>query len=73
MSSRDGETPRHRSGKDTKKWCRGKVGIEHKLEVFTINNGIGMWLEKSRELACVVCGKVLDRYYGFGVKPNWYK
>lgn len=23
------ETPRHRSKKDTKRWCRGKVGREH--------------------------------------------
>lgn len=24
--------PRHRSRKDTKRWCRGKVGVEHRYE-----------------------------------------
>lgn len=24
------ERPKHKSKKDTKKWCRGKVGVEHK-------------------------------------------
>ena len=27
------EVPRHRSRKDTRRWCRGKVGVEHQTEV----------------------------------------
>ncbi len=27
------ETPQHRSRKNTRRWCRGKAGVEHQLAV----------------------------------------
>jgi hypothetical protein len=44
--------PRHRSRKDTKRWCRGKVGVEHGSEVVK---------ERFRTITrCPECHKHLD-------------
>lgn len=43
--------------KDTKKWCRGKVGVEHEPKCMQ-----GRFPEY-RILACVKCGKELDHYW----------
>jgi hypothetical protein len=71
--------------KNTKKWCRGKVGIEHKpvcrdysevkrtgLEMF----GRKVNLYKGwKLLVCAACGKELATYYPFGSDkrnpPEW--
>ena len=49
-----------KSKKDTKRWCKGKVGREHKFETFPFP--IGMKLSPNREFnwlidVCAVCGK----------------
>lgn len=44
--------------KDTRKWCRGKVGREHKLAC-TDHNSIKGW----KILACTECGKHIDYYW----------
>ena len=50
--------------KDTKKWCRGRVGREHKLACIG-HNRIKDW----KILACTECGKHMDHYW-----PNpWRK
>lgn len=58
------------SKKDTKKWCRGKVGTEHKPVATTYNElkrttyGTG-W----QVLVCSACGKELDNYW----PSPWFK
>lgn len=47
------EVPRHRNGKDTRRWCRGKVGVEHKVQAAEIHS----WLTVHR---CTVCGKHVE-------------
>lgn len=70
--------------KDTKKWCRGKVGVEHKPKCVdyreTKNNyaGMGPGFSKGwKLLVCEACGKELDHYYPFGKAkknpPDWVK
>ena len=70
--------------KDTKKWCKGKVGREHTLKVLD-GKDKGSYvqreggskkfviMEKWRYLICTTCGKELDVYYGHGEKPDWLK
>ena len=55
------EVPRHRSSKDTRKWCRGKTGIEHRVEVsYDRPWGVVHF--------CSVCGKHIE----FGKQqPYW--
>lgn len=60
------ETPaRHRSRKDTKNWCKGKIGREHLPEWIvkywrhTFTRGRSITWGKRRELTCMVCGKVI--------------
>jgi hypothetical protein len=52
--------------KKTKRWCRGKVGVEHKLVVSNYADlGKLSWLSQAREwlvLYCSTCGKELDSY-----------
>lgn len=40
--------------KDTKLWCKGKVGTEHQLKIFVKNDVI-----KTQQLACSACGKCI--------------
>jgi hypothetical protein len=61
------------SGRNTKRWCKGKIGIEHKPECRE-HNGIA----KRKVLACSVCGKHLDYWFpywdgldGRRAKPSW--
>ena len=70
--------------KDTRRWCRGKEGVEHKTECrdydavkgdlivgTTVIGGRKGW----KILVCTVCGKELKRYYPFGKEkknpPDW--
>lgn len=60
--------------KDTKKWCGGKVGREHKLKCLAKGwRGVRVvWYA----LACTECGKELKVWYpGFknDHKPEWVK
>lgn len=71
------ETPGPGKGsrKDTKRWCKGKVGREH---VGVCMNRYEKYLIEWRELVCKNCGRRLDTYYGGlfigqgGPKPDWY-
>lgn len=67
--------------KNTKKWCKGKVGREHKAICMTYAEAklpqeernlkrkgvgvVGKHLSHYRYLVCTVCGKELAIYYGF--------
>lgn len=61
--------------KDTKRWCRGKVGVEHRPECRRYNEtkrqdlpGLNSW----RVLVCSECGKELATWYGTKKnKPEW--
>ena len=71
--------------KNTKRWCRGKVGIEHQLEcrnyastkhnqsVATKQLAIGIRASNNwRILVCKICGKELETWYGKQRnKPDW--
>lgn len=63
--------------KDTKRWCRGKPGVEHrpvcrdyseaKLTRFVAHDGHEVKLHKGwKLLVCTECGKELERYYPWG-------
>lgn len=67
----DDEIPKYRSKKNTKKWCKGKVGVEHKTkwvkgsELKNTNNRLKDILIRKPSvnrfvLICEVCGKELD-------------
>lgn len=71
-----------RAKKDTRRWCRGKEGVEHKLVTmkfdlvakFGVKGGIFKdWLLRF----CTVCGKEVAHYYHFGKQkkdpPEWVK
>jgi hypothetical protein len=61
--------PAHRSTKDKRRWCRGKVGIPHKLVVSVELRKYG-FPRLSRH--CSECGKEFDSYGGyFGKPPEW--
>lgn len=62
-----------RGSRDTKRWCRGKPGVEHKPIVATRSElGKASW-DADRPLRrqslvryCADCGKELDSFYQFG-------
>ena len=61
----DDETPKHRSKKNTNRWCKGKVGREH-IPVWIKNNKYEFvkdaeWLD----YACQECKKVIDSWYSW--------
>lgn len=43
-----------RSRKNTKRWCKGKVGVEHEWEHITPKNDISPWRKMD---VCKNCGK----------------
>ncbi len=67
------EVPKHRNKKDTKKWCMGKLGVEHVPVVFK-TKGIHSY---RTDLCCKECGKVLEVFVdwpvGYFKKPDWLK
>lgn len=58
----DDEIPKHRSKKNTKKWCKGKVG---KLHQFMWKNDKDFYSIKLLQYSCVNCGKVETTFYNF--------
>ena len=75
---RDYDTTRNWSKKDTKRWCRGKVGVEHQPECYRYSDlrpslPVRSSQERWRILACKVCGKHLAHFYPFMEKqpPAW--
>lgn len=69
-----------RSNKDTKRWCRGKVGREHKPECVDYNkwkNQASNFATGWKVLLCSECGKELDYYWPApwgktkSIPPDW--
>lgn len=74
------EVPPVRSTKNTRKFCRGKPGVEHKLVVRnrgSIGKGIGVESYDKRWLVrhCSACGKEVDHWFPMGIlrrePPAW--
>ncbi len=62
---REVSSPRPVHPKNTRKWCRGKVGIEHMPKCFAYGHGRGAALgifADWRTLVCTTCGKRLDSW-----------
>jgi hypothetical protein len=58
------------ASKDTKRWCRGKVGREHQPKCFVRESSGGEW----RDLRCASCGKILDTWWPPSlVAPFWQR
>lgn len=63
------EIPRHKGKKkNTKKWCKGKIGVRHKFsreqKSFKFASISWSWIEKT----CTVCGKVTNVYNKKGLR-----
>lgn len=66
--------------KDKKRWCKGKVGREHKA-VCHVYSEVKRWLTADyqlrvknwRVLVCSTCGRELDIWYGGkkSERPEW--
>jgi hypothetical protein len=60
--------------RNTKKWCKGKVGVEHKPKCMKYSEvkRSGKLFDTWRILVCTVCGKELGTYYNTKKnKPDW--
>lgn len=56
----DDEVPKHRSKKNTKRWCKGRVGIPHTPRWERRNK----WAESlSSVFVCQQCRKELDYWF----------
>jgi hypothetical protein len=61
------EIPKHRSSKNTRRWCKGVVGREHSPECVPYpcppsnTSSSHYW----RNWQCSTCGKVLKRFWPF--------
>ncbi len=53
--------PAHRATKDKRRWCRGKVGVAHKLVVRLDTS----WIRPQLLRYCTVCGKEFGSYWRF--------
>lgn len=68
----DPQVPKHGAKKDTRQWCKGKVGREHKPEWvrthmgWPFHNDAKPWYT----LACKACGKHLDRCWPWLGEPE---
>ena len=81
----DEEINRHHSikRKDTRRWCKGKVGVEHTSvcmsyeEAKRVKDDVSMISahHRGRWLVCTTCGKELAFYYPSKnrKKPDWVK
>ena len=60
------------ASKDTKRWCRGKVGREHQPKCFPRTHSI-LGDTGWRELRCEACGKCLAYWVPWFTepKPEW--
>jgi hypothetical protein len=69
-----------RGKKDRKRWCRGKVGVEHKPKCVPYvetkkydawrGDQASSYLDKWRILVCTECGKELAAHMPFRVTPD---
>jgi hypothetical protein len=60
--------PPGRSGRNTKKWCRGKVGVEHQPACISYDEwenrtDTSRWSKDWKVLVCSGCGKALDHWF----------
>lgn len=75
-NSKDTVRPKGGSKRDTKRWCKGKVGVEHTPKCFDYAEvKRGPWLKGWKLLACTECGKELDTWWPSARnkrnKPDW--
>ena len=79
QSRHDGdEVCRKNNRKDTKRWCKGKEGIEHEPVVYTCKELHMYDFDNWLVLTCKNCGKNLELYFPFGKEkkqnpPEWVK
>lgn len=66
--------------KDTKKWCKGKVGVEHEKKISPMFDLGKQNYEPSKKrlvMYCSKCGKELEVFYNIGSAaknpPEWVK
>jgi hypothetical protein len=68
--------------KDTKKWCKGKVGVEHQLKCYDYDelknkntNLVGSYAKNWKVLSCTICGKQIETFIprNNNSKPDWVK
>ncbi len=63
--------------KNTKRWCKGKVGVEHqpKCQDYCATKGAPPYLAGWKLLVCQTCGKELETYFpskfAKRAKPAW--
>jgi hypothetical protein len=58
--------------KNTKCWCKGKIGIKHEFKCMPWSSS---HIKDAKILACIKCGKQIDYYlpwYRKSPKPSWY-
>jgi hypothetical protein len=61
------------SRRDTKKWCRGKVGVEHKSYCVSYNdlkNTRATYADEWKVLICTACGKQLAHWWPSVFRPT---
>ena len=61
--------------KDTKRWCKGKVGREHELLVRHSTEMSKHRFSRSLIRFCAKCGKEVAHWYDWqsGPKPDWVR
>jgi hypothetical protein len=59
------------SGKDTKRWCRGKVGRKHRPVCVDYSDLKKMQVRAGwKVLVCEACGRHLDYYWPSAFRPH---
>lgn len=74
-AAKDPEPARARTarGKNSKRWCRGKVGKEHTPKCMKCGD-VKRWGFSGltwRVLVCTTCGRELEIWWGRKPKPEW--
>lgn len=59
--------PKPRKSKDKRHWCKGKVGVKHKVKWKKEEYRWGIFWQS---LLCIVCGKQLDWFSGVWRKKD---
>lgn len=73
-ASDDHDRPvRHRSHKDTRRWCKGVPGREHQPEVAETTWGYAPWWSLSFADKCTQCGKQMNEFRVWLWQPEWHR
>ena len=66
----ENEVPKHRSHKNTRRWCRGKPGVLHKFTWKTTACYTGLNYPNGRPMhySCNACGKIQGAWF-----PPWQR